>query len=535
MTTYEKDVLLGKGVYGRVYSLKDNRKLVKKVSDIDDDNLPSIIRELACLKFLRNIDNVLQVEHFHFGEKLVHKKIVNTCSVYLEKYPHTLTDIETATYNDVVDIIYQLLTGLQELHKRNLIHGDIKPDNILYRKEDDRYNVVLADFGSARFCTDYEIGKTKMDYNMQTLWWRSPEVTLNSISHKYFTRSSGFYNIKIDIWSIGVIFLTFLIGDIPFRADNARHHYNKIKNICDHIPSALIGKHRRLLEGMLEFKQSERLSVEDALSSKVFRAVKEKKSHLTQPQPQDALDVDIIDISDESDSTDDNLDTSLDETTNNQEKEHLVIDKHLSDTRKDYYIREDAVIDPDYINHMENIGCSERKQIVEFIEKICDHFRLVTHSLYLAVHLLDLFSMKNKNLERDDYHGYAICCLYLADSIHGNWHMLLKDMSNYCKKFYKERDFIEFIKEIVTSLDGNLIYATELTYLNELANQHDVKYIILQKAEKRMRASLLYLETRQFTNRQIALAAINTVEADAKCDEEVLNYLASISPYIGLI
>ena len=49
-------------------------------------------------------------------------------------------------------ILWDILTGLKFLKQNKIIHGDIKPVNIMYDKNNDKYKII--DFGSATFITE---------------------------------------------------------------------------------------------------------------------------------------------------------------------------------------------------------------------------------------------------------------------------------------------------------------------------------------------------------------------------------------------
>lgn len=85
------------------------------------------------------------------------------------------------------NIIYQVLQGLNYMHKNGYFHRDMKPENLLV----DGDTVKLADFGLAR-----EIrSKPPFTQYVSTRWYRAPEVLLRSPS----------YNYPLDIWAVGCI------------------------------------------------------------------------------------------------------------------------------------------------------------------------------------------------------------------------------------------------------------------------------------------------------------------------------------------
>lgn len=88
----------------------------------------------------------------------------------------------------VRNITFQMLQGLQFMHKNGFFHRDMKPENVLCNGTDD---IKIADFGLAR---EIRSRPPFTDY-VSTRWYRAPEVLLRS------TR----YNSPVDIWAIGTI------------------------------------------------------------------------------------------------------------------------------------------------------------------------------------------------------------------------------------------------------------------------------------------------------------------------------------------
>lgn len=91
--------------------------------------------------------------------------------------------------NKIQSIIYQIVLGMQHMHKNGFFHRDMKPENLLCGSNDDI--VKIADFGLAR---EVRSRPPYTDY-VSTRWYRAPEVLLRSST----------YNSPIDIWAIGCI------------------------------------------------------------------------------------------------------------------------------------------------------------------------------------------------------------------------------------------------------------------------------------------------------------------------------------------
>jgi len=109
----------------------------------------------------------------------------------------------------VMAVFHQISKALAYLHNRNLIHRDLKPQNVFVKKTKDNSDLMLklADFGLARA---FQLPCGKLTHEVVTLWYRAPEILLGS--DKYST--------PVDIWSIGCIFAELVNGTALFPADS---------------------------------------------------------------------------------------------------------------------------------------------------------------------------------------------------------------------------------------------------------------------------------------------------------------------------
>lgn len=149
-----------------------------------------------------------------------------TCevSVLMEHMPYDLrsyfsieANYKTLDEKLLKKIAFQILNGLNALHKNRIIHFDIKPDNILFDPETNL--VKITDFTLSQYIT-YDTDKKNIS-NGGTYQYMPVEGLMNSEK----------YSFKYDIWSVGCILIELCTRIIPFNGCDSSSVLDKIKDI----------------------------------------------------------------------------------------------------------------------------------------------------------------------------------------------------------------------------------------------------------------------------------------------------------------
>ena len=215
---YIRTTKLGEGTYGVVYRAKDQKGqeiyALKKIRlQAEEEGIPSTaIREISLLKELNHVNIVKLYEVLHSPKKLT------LVFEYVEQDLKKIMDAADGKgleMNLVKSFLYQLLRGVDYIHKSKVLHRDLKPQNLLINKD----NIMkIGDFGLAR---GYGIPVKNYTHEVVTLWYRPPDVLLGNKT----------YGTTVDMWSIGCIFSEMVTGKPLFPGNSETDQLKKIFSI----------------------------------------------------------------------------------------------------------------------------------------------------------------------------------------------------------------------------------------------------------------------------------------------------------------
>ncbi len=211
--------VVGSGTYGKVFKAVHvyTRQLValKKLRmEGERDGFPvTAVREIKLLQSLRH-ENVVELK-----EVMVEK---NDCFMVFEYLSHDLTGLlnhPSFKLGDAgkKDLARQMFQGLDYLHRRGVLHRDIKAANILVSSSGE---LKIADFGLARFYAK----RKSLDYTNRviTIWYRSPELLLGETQ----------YGPAVDVWSAACVLVEIFTRHAIFPGDGTElNQLDRIYNV----------------------------------------------------------------------------------------------------------------------------------------------------------------------------------------------------------------------------------------------------------------------------------------------------------------
>ncbi len=252
LSFYKFGRLIGKGAFGKVNlglhilsgkivaiksfnkkKLKDEKSKQKIYNEI---NLMKSLKHNSIVKILETIETqnyiLIIMENISGGDLLT----------YVKK--RTKLNEKTSKF-----IFKQLITSIKYIHSKNIIHRDIKLDNILI---DLNNNIKLCDFGVGKY---YNNNNDKFSDQCGTPAYIAPEILCNN-----------FYSgPPVDIWSSGVVLYAMLSGTVPFKGNNIKELHKKI--ICGNYKKIndISFEANNLIEKLLEIDPNKRICINEIL------------------------------------------------------------------------------------------------------------------------------------------------------------------------------------------------------------------------------------------------------------------------------
>lgn len=195
--SYNKLDKLGEGTYATVFkgqsTINGSYVALKEIRLEREEGAPcTAIREVSLLQQLKhaNIVTLHDIIYTKISLTLVFEYLEKDLKQYMDDCNNMMN------MKNVKLFLFQLLRGLAYCHAKQILHRDLKPQNLLINQKGE---LKLADFGLARAKS---IPTKTYSNEVVTLWYRPPDVLLGSTD----------YSTHIDMWGVGCIFYEMVCG-----------------------------------------------------------------------------------------------------------------------------------------------------------------------------------------------------------------------------------------------------------------------------------------------------------------------------------
>jgi serine/threonine protein kinase len=435
--------------------------------------------------FVREATIYKMIEHSEYIPKV--KEIL------LDKYDRDIDDVENEyicmekfdgpidiskghSDNEIRNIIYSIVCALYDMHSLGISHRDIKPYNVLQRGDD----VRLCDFGISRI--NLEFGMSNITSDIQTLWYRAPEVIL-------FKNS---YDCKIDMWSVGVMIHDLCNKYYMMQSKNTHEHLINIFSMCG-VPKKE------------EWPELAHTEIYESL-------LKLQNEHIVL----NTFDADLIDLAGKLLVPNPKLRSSVYDIINH---DYFKKSPKFVHREKKFIMNEYIKLLPKF--YMIGIGkfvtFEIRKEILtEYINRIQNMSFQYTIVFY-SIQLIDRYVSIQQDISIHKYKLLCYTCLFIAskiyDTIYINVHNIIK-ITNYD---FSRDDIIDMEIAVLNIFDCDLFIPDENTFLKIIKKILDIDYIAFSNIRREILISIV--SDPEYRKQNILDNVINAINKHYKCDK----------------
>lgn len=225
------------------HDTKNNTNVACKIILRSKTSLSNLEQELRIHEFL-NHPNIIKIyETIYLPEVIVivEELCLYDLFAYLKSHPNMNIGVK-------MSIFRQIARAVDYLHKHDICHLDIKPENILVAED---FTIKLTDFGCSEKNTD-----PCCYLNYGTLYYSAPEMFLGKILQD---RKPS------DIWSLGISFFAIIYEQLPWRNGNDEFIINQIINGDLLIPNQRLIKVNEIIKMCCRVLPEERAAIGDII------------------------------------------------------------------------------------------------------------------------------------------------------------------------------------------------------------------------------------------------------------------------------
>jgi len=267
---YRIGKVLGRGAFGKVsltvHRLTQEMVAIKSIDKeflTDENSRIKVMKEVKILKRIRHKSIIQLYDTFETNKHIIF--VMELCSggdlLNYVRMRRKLTEDYAKT------IFKQIMDALHYCHRQNILHRDVKLDNIILDSEG---NIKIGDFGVSKIVDPTQ----KMYDQCGTPAYIAPEIL----------RDRGYRGFGIDVWSSGVVLYAMLYGTVPFRAQNMVELNEMIIKAKYTLKPDISEEARDLLKKILETDPKKRLKIPEILAHPWFNDLETELEMFTEQE-----------------------------------------------------------------------------------------------------------------------------------------------------------------------------------------------------------------------------------------------------------
>lgn len=206
---YQNKTLIGSGGFAKVYKVFDHAKnhyVALKVADVRPEHKKFTLKnEVELVNKLQPHRNIARYDAcYRFNTGFTGEMDFALLKFYEYGNLEQFLEREKLDLDDKKLIIQGILSGIEFLHQNNIIHRDMKAQNVLMNREDGVWTPKITDFGLSRqILQEAAVENTAIGMSYA---YAAPE----QIQNKKITKN-------VDLWAVGVIIYRIMANELPFK------------------------------------------------------------------------------------------------------------------------------------------------------------------------------------------------------------------------------------------------------------------------------------------------------------------------------
>ena len=257
LDNYKIEETIGEGTFGKVKlatHIKLNEKVaIKFINKNRLNNKGDNERIKNELKIITKLDHPNILKAFEVFEDDDNYYLVMERPVIGDLFNYICSkgrlSIEEASF-----IFYQIVNGVQYLHKNKIAHRDIKPENIMLTKD---MIVKIGDFGLSKY---FKSNDVRFKTNCGSPCYSAPEVL----------RGNKYKPQPIDVWGIGIILYTMICGELPFEDEKEYILIRKVTSGKYTCPLFVNNIFKSFFKKILCTNPNERITIEQIKMNSIY-------------------------------------------------------------------------------------------------------------------------------------------------------------------------------------------------------------------------------------------------------------------------